>query len=94
MCKRSIQTKTKVNALDQIHINAAGIDIGAAEIYVAVPPDRDTESMRVFGTFTADLQELAGWLKACRIDTVAMEATGVYWIPLDEILEAHGFEVY
>lgn len=94
MSKRSIKIKTKVNALDQINPNAAGIDIGAEEIYVAVPPDRDVDSVRVFGTFTADLEELAAWLKACRIDTVAMEATGVYWIPLYDILEAHGFEVY
>ena len=68
--------------------DAAGIDIGAREIYVAVPPDRDAEPVRVFATFTEDLQRLAAWLRACGITTVAMEATGVYWIPLYGILEA------
>ena len=91
--KRQIKIKVKVNALEQINGNAAGIDIGAEEIYVAVPPDRDTESVRSFPTFTADLRRLAEWLKACRIETVAMEATGVYWIPLYELLEEEGFEV-
>ncbi len=81
------------NALEQINPHAAGIDIGAEEVYVAVPPDRDTESVRSFPTFTVDLRRLAGWLKACQIKTVAMEATGVYWIPLYEILEEEGFEV-
>jgi transposase len=86
--------KVQVNALEQINSNAAGIDIGAEEMYVAVPPDRDEESVRSFPTFTADLHRLADWLKACRIDTVAMESTGVYWIPLFEILEGCGFRVY
>ena len=70
--------------------NAAGIDIGAREIFVAVPPDRDEFPVRVFDTFTEDLQAMARWLKACGITTVAMESTGVYWIPLYDILEAHG----
>jgi transposase len=61
--------------------NAAGIDIGAREIFVAVPPDRDECPVRVFDTFTEDLQAMARWLKACGITTVAMESTGVYWIP-------------
>lgn len=86
--------KTQVNALEQINLNAAGIDIGAEEVYVAVPPDRDAQSVRSFPTFTADLQRLADWLEQCGIDTVAMEATGVYWIPLYEILEERGFAVY
>jgi transposase len=70
--------------------NAAGIDIGAREIFVAVPPDRAERPVRVFDTFTEDLQAMARWLKACGITTVAMESTGVYWIPLYDILEAHG----
>lgn len=74
--------------------NAAGIDIGSREIYVAVPPDRDPYPVRAFPTFTSDLLELANWLKQCGIDTVAMESTGVYWIPLFQILEARGFEVF
>jgi len=61
--------------------NAAGMDIGAREIYVAVPADRDEHPVRVFDTFTADLHALAQWLIACRITTVAMESTGVYWTP-------------
>jgi len=70
--------------------NAAGIDIGAREIFVAVPPDREECPVRVFNTFTEDLHAMAGWLKACGVTTVAMESTGVYWIPLYDILEAHG----
>lgn len=91
--KRQTKMKVQVNALDQINPHAAGIDVGAEEVWVAVPPDRDEDSVRAFPTFTADLNRLAEWLKACRIETVAMEATGVYWIPLYEILEGKGFEV-
>jgi transposase len=86
--------KTPVNALEQINRNAAGIDIGAEAVYVAVPPDRDEASVRSFPTFTADLHRLADWLEQCGIDTVAMEATGVYWIPLYDLLEECGFQVY
>ena len=85
MAKQQKQ-KVQVNALEQINPNAAGIDIGGGEVYVAVPPDRDEDCVRSFPTFTADLQRLADWLKTCRIETVAMESTGVYWIPLFEIL--------
>lgn len=95
MTKYKQQTlKKRVNALEQINLNAAGVDIGAEEMYVAVPPERDEPSVRSFPTFTADLQRLADWLEQCGIDTVAMEATGVYWIPLYEILEERGFQVY
>lgn len=73
--------------------NAAGIDLGATVHYVAVPADRDECPVRHYGTLTEDLIELADWLKQCRITTVAMEATGVYWIPLFQILEDRGFEV-
>jgi transposase len=73
--------------------DAAGIDIGAEEIYVAVPPDRDEESTRNFSTFTRDLNALAEWLERCRIRTVAMESIGVYWIPLFQVLEKRGFTV-
>jgi len=89
------QKKAKeLNALEQINLNAAGIDIGAEEVYVAVPKGRDDESVRSFATFTVDLHRLADWLAACGIETIAMEATGVYWIPLFEILESRAFEVY
>ncbi len=73
--------------------NAAGIDVGSAEHWVAVPEDRDAQPVRRFEAFTGDLIALAEWLKACRVDTVAMEATGVYWIPLFQILETRGIEV-
>lgn len=80
-------------ALTLTHPNAAGIDIGSASHFVAVPPDRDDEPVREFPSFTADLHALADWLQACGIDTVAMESTGVYWIPLYELLDARGFTV-
>lgn len=80
-------------ALTLTHPNAAGIDIGSASHYVAVPPERDDEPVREFPSFTADLERLADWLKACGVDTVAMESTGVYWIPLFELLDARGFTV-
>src|SRR5215467_14521959 len=70
--------------------NAAGIDIGAREIFVAVPPDRDEHPVRIFSTFTEDLERMAQWLVSCGITTAAMEATGVYWIPLYDVLEQHG----
>ena len=80
--------------LQHININAAGIDIGSDRHLVAVPEGRDMVSVREFGTFTADLQAIADWLEQCGVTTVAMESTGVYWIPLYEILEQRGFEVY
>ena len=80
-------------ALSLMHPNAAGVDIGSASHYVAVPPDRDDEPVREFKSFTADLHQLADWLEACGVDTVAMESTGVYWIPLFELLDARGFTV-
>ena len=75
------------------HPNAAGIDIGAASHFVAVPADRDAQPVREFASFTDDLERLADWLTACEIETVAMESTGVYWIPLYELLESRGFTV-
>jgi len=80
--------------LERVCPDAAGIDCGSAEHYVAVPRDRDPEPVRCFSTFTEDLHRLADWLVACRIKTVAMEATGVYWIPIYEILEARGLVVF
>ena len=70
--------------------NAAGIDVGAREMFVAVPPDRDENPVRVFATFTEDLERLTDWLEHCGVTTVALESTGVYWIPLYEILEQRG----
>jgi hypothetical protein len=79
-----------LNSLDQINLDAAGLDIGAEEIYACVPEGRSSNSVRHFGTYTADLQALARWLNDCSVTTVAMESTGVYWIPVYEIL-VHGF---
>ena len=84
----------EIDALEQINLDAAGIDVHAEENFVAVPKGRDVESVRSFPTFTVDLHRLADWLESCEIETVAMESTGVYWIPLYEILDARGFEVY
>lgn len=81
------------SVLERINPDVAGIDCGATEHYVSVPPDRDPQPVQSFPTFTADLERLADWLTACRIKSVAMEATGVYWIPVYELLEARGFEV-
>lgn len=87
------KARVSPSVLDRINPHVAGIDCGAAEHFVAVPPDRDSTPVRAFPTFTGDLQRLAAWLTACGVTSVAMEATGVYWIPVYEILEAHGFEV-
>ena len=82
-----------VSSAHAIDPNAAGIDIGATEIYIAVPVDRDPHPVRRFSTFTEDLLAAADWLEHCRVATVAMESTGVYWIPLFQILEARGLTV-
>jgi transposase len=87
----------KIKPLDEltiVHPHAAGLDIGAHETWVGVPTSSSPEPVRVFGPFTPDLHALADWLLACGVDTVAMESTGVYWIPLFEVLEARGFKVY
>jgi transposase len=93
--KRKISLKPGKSraALTITHPNAAGIDIGSASHFVAVPPDRDDEPVREFPSFTEDLNKLADWLKVCGVDTVAMESTGVYWIPLYDLLESRGFTV-
>jgi transposase len=80
--------------LDVVHPHAAGIDVGNSAHYVAVRPDRDPDAVRRFECFTADLHRLADWLQHCGVTTVAMQSTGVYWIPLYEILDARGFEVF
>jgi transposase len=94
---RSRPTKGKKpkhpSLLKRINRNAAGIDCGSETHFVAVPSERDSEPVRSFKTFTGDLHRLADWLDACEIKTVAMESTGVYWIPIFEILEDRGFEV-
>jgi transposase len=87
------RTPKPPSLLKRINRHAAGIDCGSETHFVAVPAERDHEPVRSFKTFTADLQRLADWLEACKIKTVAMESTGVYWIPIFEILETRGFEV-
>jgi transposase len=74
--------------------DAGGIDIGAAQLYAALPPDRSPEPVRVFDTFTEDLHALAAWFQEHHVTTVAMESTGVYWIPVFQVLETAGIEVY
>ncbi len=77
-----------------VHPDAAGIDIGNESHYVAVPPTRDSESLRRFGCTMAELKEMADWVKQCGIRTVAMQLTGVYWIAVYDILEEAELEVY
>jgi transposase len=85
--------KDKSNTLRVLYPDAAGIDIGANEHWVAVPEERDERPVRPFGSFTSELHRLAQWLKECGVRTVAMESTGVYWVPIYEVLEEAGFEV-
>src|SRR6266436_9223315 len=83
--------------LEILRPDAAGIDCGAQEHYVAVPPDRASAgqpTVRRFSAFTEGLDAVVDWLKDCRVTTVAMESTGVYWIPLHQKLEIAGIEVY
>lgn len=91
------QSKTKKRSrnkrLSTVNPNAAGIDVGSQFHVVAVPADRDDEPVRTFQSFTGDLHRLGEWLVACQIDTVAVESTGIYWIPLYEILEARGIDI-
>ncbi len=96
--KEKRELKRRINAedtaLEVVHPNAAGIDIGNESHFVAIPPDRDANPVREFGSWTADLHEMARWLKEHGIQTVAMQSTGVYWIAVQEILEQYGLEVY
>jgi transposase len=80
--------------LPLLNLNAAGIDVGSRKHYVAMPPDRDPQPIRSFETFTCHLQQLADCLQACGVDTVATESTGVYWIPIYQILESRGLQVH
>lgn len=91
--KRKRTEQTSQATMPVMRPDAAGIDMGATEIFVAVPADRASENVRAFPTFTQDLYALAEWLQQCRIQTVAMESTGVYWIPLFQVLETCGMEV-
>lgn len=91
--KKSIKEMKLPKHLEHINRHAAGIDIGSKSHFVAVPEGIDETPVREFSTFTGDLEKLAEWLISCGITTVAMESTGVYWIPVFEILEYRGLEV-
>lgn len=91
--QRGVGQRAGKNGLPVLNLDAAGIDVGAREHYVAVPADRAAPAVRCFGAFTQDLHRLAQWLLQCGIKTVAMESTGVYWIPLYQILESYGLGV-
>ena len=84
----------RLEELSCVHPTAAGLDSGSQEIVVAVPPERDAAPVRVFRTLTPDLLALVEWLIACGIETVVMVSTGVFWIPIDELLEQHGITPY
>jgi transposase len=92
--KGSVQKKIDWKALEIVHPDAAGIDVGGSEHWVAISPERDIEPVRRFGCFTADLREMARWLIEKGVRSVAMQSTGVYWMPVFEVLEQHGLEVY
>ena len=91
--RKQKRAKGLPKSLSRVNLDAAGIDVGSASHYVAVPEGRDEQTVREFRSFTNDLNRLADWLEECAIDTVAMESTGVYWVALYEILEERGFEV-
>jgi transposase len=97
MAQRKQKTSRSKTALPPqlaaVNLHAAGIDIGAEGHWVAVPPSDDPQPVRGFGACTADLEAIADWLATCGITTIALESTGVYWIPLFELLETRGFEV-
>src|SRR6266704_6841353 len=88
------QIQSEDLSLEVIHPDAAGIDIGNESHYAAVPPSRDSQPVREFGCTTAELKAMAVWLQQCRIRTVAMQSTGVYWVAVYDILEQAGLEVY
>lgn len=92
--KKRSKKVVKLESLKQINLDAAGIDIGADELFVCVPEGRDEKSVRAFGTFTNNLYQVGKWLTNCGVTTVAMESTGVLWIPLYEHLADNGFVVY
>jgi hypothetical protein len=89
---RVVKVARKESELTRINEHAAGIDIGSTSHFVAVPPGSCSSPVREFGVFTRDLYAIADWLRECGVKTVAMESTGVYWVPLYEVLEERGFE--
>ena len=94
MMPRKKVTSKNDRAMPMVHPNAAAIDVGATLLMAAVRADRTSEPVRSFGTFTTDLHRLAAWFAECGVETVAMESTSVYWIPIYELLDARGFTVF
>jgi len=94
--RKELQRKMDADSpeLMVVHPDAAGIDIGGSSHFASVPADRDQAPVREFGTWTADLQKMAKWLRSCGIKTVAMQSTGVYWIPVYDMLVEEGLEVF
>jgi transposase len=88
------QLQSEDLSLEVVHPDAAGIDIGNESHYVAVPPTRESHPIRRFGCTTAELKQMADWLKQCAVRTIVMQSTGMYWIAVYDILEEAGFEVY
>ena len=89
------RSKPKIDrTMPMVHPNAAAIDVGATMHTAAVRADWTPEPVRSFGTFTTDLHRLVNWLKECGVETVVMESTSVYWIPIFELLDARGFSVF
>ena len=93
MSKSKRKKKKTLDSLKPINLNAAGIDIGADSHWVSVASDKNEENVREFKCYTPDLYALADWLSQCQVETVVMESTGVYWIPVFQILETRGFKV-
>jgi len=92
--RRNKSTDRDRRTMAVVHPNAAAIDVGATMHMAAVNADRTPEPVRSFGTFTTDLRRLVDWLSECGVDTVVMESTSVYWIPIFELLDARGFAVF
>ena len=92
--KGSAKKRVDWKALEVVHPDAAGVDVGGSEHWVAISPDRDPEPVRRFGCFTADVREMGRWLVEKGVRSVAMQSTGVYWMPVFEVLEQQGLEVY
>jgi transposase len=92
--KGSAQKRVDWKGLEVVHPDAAGVDVGGSEHWVAISPDRDPEPVRRFGCFTADVREMGRWLVEKGVRSVAMQSTGVYWMPVFEVLEQQGLEVY
>jgi len=91
--QQGAEAQVNGSSLSPVHPHAAGIDIGSESHYVSVPPDRASAPVQEFGCCTPELERMAAWLRGCGVETVAMESTGVYWVPVYRVLESRGLEV-